>query len=379
MTDGSMVADTLLLETGVARSFEASSRVQRDLLPYLLDATVACVTAIVDCFARGGRVWLVGNGGSAAAAQHFAAELSGRFRVGSERRPLPVASLTTDTAVLTAIANDFGVEHIFARQVSALARRGDIVVAISVSGRSPNILMAAEAARASGAYVVALTSAGGDPLVALADTTVQVSSVDTPRVQEIHGVVLHAIAATCDLILDREHKTLESPYCARNTTTAHKVTTIDALLAEREMWRQAKRRLVWTNGCFDIVHVGHIRFLQASKQEGEVLVVGINSDESVRRLKGSDRPFIRARDRAEILAALECVDRVVIFTEDTPVAAISRLKPDVHCKGDEYAPPSGRAMPEADVVRAYGGRVVFVPLVDGAATTAIVDRIRERR
>jgi rfaE bifunctional protein nucleotidyltransferase chain/domain len=134
--------------------------------------------------------------------------------------------------------------------------------------------------------------------------------------------------------------------------------------------------VVWTNGCFDLLHVGHIRFLQAARELGDRLVVGLNSDDSVRRLKGPRRPLVPADERAEVLAALESVDRVIVFDEDTPEAAIERLRPDVHCKGTDYAPPHGKPIPEAAVVEAYGGRVQFVPLVPGTSTSEIVRKIR---
>ena len=110
---------------------------------------------------------------------------------------------------------------------------------------------------------------------------------------------------------------------------------------------------------------------------GDVLVVGVNSDASVRDLKGPGRPIVLAGERAELLAALECVDRVVLFDETTPEIALARLQPDVHCKGADYAGPSGKPIPEADVVQAYGGRVEFLPLVPDVSTSDIIRRIRE--
>ena len=116
--------------------------------------------------------------------------------------------------------------------------------------------------------------------------------------------------------------------------------------------------------------------LQAARNLGDLLIVGLNSDESVGRLKGPDRPFIPAAERAEILSALACVDYVIIFEEATPEAAISRLQPDVHCKGADYAPPHGKPLPERALVEAYGGRVEFVPLLPSTSTTELVRRVR---
>jgi D-glycero-beta-D-manno-heptose 1-phosphate adenylyltransferase len=140
--------------------------------------------------------------------------------------------------------------------------------------------------------------------------------------------------------------------------------------------RAAGQVVVWTNGCFDLLHAGHARSLQAACAFGDVLVVGINSDASVRRLKGPGRPILPATERAELLAALRCVDHVVIFDDDTPEECIRLLHPDVHCKGADYQPPHGKPIPEAALVEAYGGRVAFLPLVDGLSTTELIRRVK---
>ncbi len=161
-----------------------------------------------------------------------------------------------------------------------------------------------------------------------------------------------------------------------NTTRQNKIVALPELLAIRAVHRQAQRSVVWTNGCFDLLHTGHIRSLNAASQLGDVLVVGINSDESVRHLKGAGRPILPAAERAEILAALECVDHVVIFPELMPMAILELVQPDVHCKGAEYAPPHGRPLPERAVIEAYGGRIVFLPLLPGNSTTDLIERVR---
>ena len=134
--------------------------------------------------------------------------------------------------------------------------------------------------------------------------------------------------------------------------------------------------MVWTNGCFDLLHAGHVQNLEAARCFGDFLVVGINSDESVRRQKGAGRPIVPAAQRAAVLAGLACVDFVVVFDEDTPEAALARLRPEVHCKGADYAPPDGKPIPEAGLVASYGGRVEFLPLVPCLSTTDIVRRIQ---
>lgn len=132
--------------------------------------------------------------------------------------------------------------------------------------------------------------------------------------------------------------------------------------------------VVFTNGVFDLPHPGHVGSLRAAKAFGDILVVAINSDESVARLKGPSRPIIPASERARILSAMEMVDYVVIFPEDTPLKTVKALQPDVIAKGAEYR---GREVVGADVVMASGGRVEFLPMEDGISSTEIIDRIRQ--
>jgi rfaE bifunctional protein nucleotidyltransferase chain/domain len=157
-----------------------------------------------------------------------------------------------------------------------------------------------------------------------------------------------------------------------------KVIDLDTLLGLRARWRAGGQTVVWTNGCYDLLHVGHVRGLQEARGLGDVLVVGVNSDASVGRLKGPRRPIVPEAERAEVLAALGCVDRVLVFAQDTPVEVLARLKPDVHCKGADYAPPHGKPIPEAAVVAAYGGRIAFLALVPAHSTSALMRRIRSR-
>jgi rfaE bifunctional protein nucleotidyltransferase chain/domain len=132
-------------------------------------------------------------------------------------------------------------------------------------------------------------------------------------------------------------------------------------------------RIVFTNGVFDLLHPGHLRYLQRARQLGDALVVGVNSDRSVRAIKGESRPATPERERAEILAALSCVDDVVVFDEDTPLALIARLQPDVLVKGADW-PEDG--MIGRDIVEARGGRVVRVRFEAGYSTTSIIEKIK---
>lgn len=161
----------------------------RDALAAPMEAARA---RCADSLARGGKLLVCGNGGSAADAQHFAAELVGRYE--ADRRALAAIALTTDTSALTAIANDFGYDRVFARQVEALGRAGDVLIALSTSGNSPNVVLAAELARARGVGVVALTGDGGGRLAALADVLLAVPSRRVARIQEVHELCLHSLA-----------------------------------------------------------------------------------------------------------------------------------------------------------------------------------------
>ncbi len=138
-------------------------------------------------------------------------------------------------------------------------------------------------------------------------------------------------------------------------------------------WRHAGHSVVFTNGVFDLLHPGHLRYLQAARAEGDHLVVGVNSDRSVRANKGPSRPVNPEAERAEVLAALACVDAVVIFDEETPAEIVRRLQPDVLVKGADW--PADQIVGR-DTVEARGGRVVRVPVEQGYSTSAVIERVR---
>ena len=134
------------------------------------------------------------------------------------------------------------------------------------------------------------------------------------------------------------------------------------------------RTIVTTNGCFDILHVGHVRYLQATKAFADVMIVCLNYDVSVKKIKGPDRPINNENDRAEILCALECVDYVVLFEESSPVDLLCEIKPDVYTKGADY---TIETLPEAKPVMQNGGRVEFISFVEGKSTTNVIKKIEE--
>ena len=154
-----------------------------------------------------------------------------------------------------------------------------------------------------------------------------------------------------------------------------KAIPLDQLRIEREHLRHDGKKVVFTNGCFDLLHPGHVRYLQQARALGDILIVALNSDRSVRELKGDKRPILNEAERSEVMAALSCVDFVTVFDEPTPREIISALLPDVLVKGGDWGIDTiiGR-----EEVEAAGGRVMSLPFVDGCSTTDVIERIAER-
>ncbi len=145
--------------------------------------------------------------------------------------------------------------------------------------------------------------------------------------------------------------------------------SLDELAKTVEHLKGIGLKIVLTSGSFDLIHLGHVKYLAKAKALGDVLVVGLNSDASVRRLKGPERPLVSQEDRAAVLRALECVDAVIVFGEDTPVDALRGLRPDVWAKGGDYSPAE---LPEVPALAEWGGRVVILPYVEGHSTTRLI-------
>jgi len=152
------------------------------------------------------------------------------------------------------------------------------------------------------------------------------------------------------------------------------VISLKRLLKELSPLREKGRKVVFTNGCFDIIHAGHVRYLTKARSLGDMLVVGLNSDASVRAIKGPSRPIVPEAERAEVLGALRCVDYVVIFNEDTPLSLITALRPDILVKGSDWA---AHEIVGGDVVKESGGRVARIRLLKGRSTTNIIKRVLE--
>ena len=155
-----------------------------------------------------------------------------------------------------------------------------------------------------------------------------------------------------------------------------KVRKLAGLRAAVRRLRKQGKKIVFTNGCFDILHLGHARYLEEARRLGDILVVAVNNDASVRRIKGPQRPIVPEGERAGLLAALECVDLVVLFAEDTPLKAIEALCPDVLVKGADWKKDD---IVGAEFVRAHGGKVATVKLVKGLSTTSIINNIKHTR
>ncbi|MBI3041150.1 MAG: SIS domain-containing protein [Chloroflexi bacterium] len=179
----------------VIRELAESAEIKKAVMKNLADTIVTAAATIIDAYKAGKKVLLIGNGGSAADAQHIASELVGRLR--RERKALPAIALTTDTSTLTSLANDYGYDAVFSRQLEALVNRGDVLSAITTSGTSPNILKAIDTARSLGAVVIALTGEKGKQLSNKTELTITVPSANTQRIQEAHITIGHII---CHLV-----------------------------------------------------------------------------------------------------------------------------------------------------------------------------------
>jgi len=193
--------------------------------------------------------------------------------------------------------------------------------------------------------------------------------LDAVRLANLAAGIVVGKVGTVSVHLDELLASLDSDVGARLGSKVLALAEVQALCAR---WRAQGERVVFTNGCFDLVHAGHVGLLAYARQAGDRLVVGVNADSSVRALKGPSRPLNPEGDRATVLAALAAVDAVVIFAEQTPLALINALRPDVLVKGADYREDQVVGAAE---VRSWGGRVVLAPLLDSRSTTKIIERM----
>lgn len=206
-----------IMREQVIRSLRDGAELRLELADRHTDDIIRTARALARCFQRGGKLLIFGNGGSAADAQHIAAEFVGRF--SSDRHELPAIALTTDTSILTAIGNDFGFEHVFARQVQAIGKTGDFALAITTSGRSPNVLAGVKTAKQKGLVTVGLVGGGGGRLAGMVDIAIVVPSSNTARVQECHIAIGHILCEAVESMLSRSRRRGEFKKTHRDRST----------------------------------------------------------------------------------------------------------------------------------------------------------------
>jgi D-beta-D-heptose 7-phosphate kinase/D-beta-D-heptose 1-phosphate adenosyltransferase len=287
--------------------------------------------------------------------------------------PVPSARLVTPNGAEAARvaadvpADGHGLAAVGARAEALIRRWGVGAVAVTLGARGA-LLSYGEGAPM---VVPAVPVAGGDPCGA-GDSFAAAAALALADGAVTGEAVAAAVAAASAFVASGGASAWEPAWDADVRSEPHVAaeSSIDALLARV---RASGGTVVATGGCFDLLHPGHVATLRAARGLGDCLVVCINSDASVRRLKGPSRPLVTAPDRARVLEALEFVDAVVVFEEDTPAEVLDRLRPDVWAKGGDYA---GADLPEAAVLRTWGGQAVVLPYLDGHSTTALVERSR---
>ncbi len=156
---------------------------------------------------------------------------------------------------------------------------------------------------------------------------------------------------------------------------SNKIHSRQQIIEIAEIWKRKGEKVVFTNGCFDIIHLGHVDYLEKARELGSRLIIGLNTDSSIRRLKGTERPVQDERSRSRILASFEFTDAVVLFDEDTPYNLIKVIKPDILVKGNDYAPEN---IIGADIVKGYGGQVITLELITGYSTSEIIKKIKDK-
>jgi len=213
-------------------------------------------------------------------------------------------------------------------------------------------------------------SGAGDTVIATLALAIA-SDLDVRTAAQLANIAAGVVVSKVGTVPVTSNDLLSSLMPEIELNAEEKVVELDQLKRRVSFWKSRGKKVVFTNGCFDLLHIGHIRLLQQARREGDHLIVAINSDRSVSCLKGPSRPIVSERDRAYVLAALGVVDAVVIFGEETPLQLIEALRPDVLVKGGDYIEET---VVGAQEMRSWGGRVKIVPTVEGFSTTALIER-----
>lgn len=320
------------------------SGVRRDTMPALLEV----IGKFRQAHANGGKIIFVGNGGSAAMASHQAFDY---WKNGKMR-----ATALNDSVLLTGGGNDFGYPRVFSESLKMFATENDVVVAISSSGKSENILNASIVAKEIGCFVFTMSAFGADnPLRKLGDVNLYLETMIYGHAEIGHETFLHTML---DYTIFGEKA--PDPF-----SSLRKIVTPQEMAEIAKMARLSGKKVVHAHGVFDLVHPGHINYFQQSKKLGDILYVGVVADRFVK--KGPDRPRFPERMRLEWLAALETVDYVVLNEEDGPWTLIENIKPDFYTKGEtekaKLDDPFSGLNKDKQKIEAIGGQLVFTPEV----------------
>jgi D-beta-D-heptose 7-phosphate kinase / D-beta-D-heptose 1-phosphate adenosyltransferase len=260
----------------------------------------------------------------------------------------------------SAIRSRYGLEWL-------LVTRGAMGMVLCGKGASPLLIPA----RAREVFDV---SGAGDTVIATlaAGLALKLSFAEAAQLSNLAAGIVVGKLGTQPITRPELSSAIELNDMQRQSTGASKIAALDSARILVKSWQSSGQKVVFTNGCYDLLHPGHIHLLHQSRDLGDRLIVGLNTDASVRRLKGNSRPIVAERDRAAIVSALGCVDLVVLFDEDTPLELIQAIKPDILVKGEDYRLDQvvGR-----EVVESHGGRVCLVPLLQGYSTTRIAEKI----
>jgi len=314
---------------------------------------------IAKALQTGHKVYTFGNGGSAAEAQHFTTELIGRFK--DNRKPLPAVCLSVDATALTCIGNDYGFEYIFSRQVQGLVEQGDVVIGFSTSGASQNVINGMLAVHEKDATSVLFTGSSPNPK-AIAQIRIEVGGSETAIIQELHLVLIHIL---CELI--------EEELGFNNGLNKNRQPKIIYEKDLRTIQLPPRESIVWVNGCFDLLHEGHLFLLNSASTQATFLVVGLNSDTSVRKIKGEGRPIVSEMNRARTLSQLPFVDLVIIFKDENPKKILNELRPGFVLKDEIYEEVE---YPEKELLQLMNAKILYTRHLKEISTSKMIENMK---